>query len=67
MPRWWKPSCDTRDHLDENDVKPNTQLQLGALLQFDPAREEFKDNPEANRRLTREYRSPFVVPTADKI
>ena len=38
------------------------QYQVGPVLNFDPAREEFIDNAEANRMLTRAYREPFVVP-----
>ena len=35
---------------------------LGRDLAFDPAREKFVDDPEADRLLTRPYRKPFVVP-----
>ena len=53
--------------LDENDIDLATKLQLGALLAFDPNREEFVGNSEANRLLTREYRKPFEVPTTDAL
>jgi hypothetical protein len=36
--------------------------QLGPVLSFDPASEQFIDNDEANQLLTRPYRAPFIVP-----
>jgi len=36
--------------------------QLGPRLEFDPKTETFGANRQANHYLTREYRSPFVVP-----
>ena len=42
-------------------------MQLGAVLKFDPNREEFIDNSVADKLLTREYREPFVVPAKDKV
>jgi len=35
---------------------------LGPKLAFDPKKEKFVNNPEADKLLTREYRKPFVVP-----
>ena len=55
-------------YLRDNGVdmdKP--QLALGPFLDFDPAKEEFVDNPAANKMLTRDYREPFVVPPAGKV
>ena len=50
-------------NLKALDVDLNaTQYQLGPILDFDPATEQFKDHPEANRMLTRDYRRPWVVP-----
>jgi hypothetical protein len=40
----------------------NIAYRLGRRLEFDPAREKFVNDPEADRLLTREYRPPFVVP-----
>jgi predicted dehydrogenase len=57
----------TKVHLDENDIAPDVKLQLGAVLAFDSNREAFVGNAAANELLTREYREPFVVPTADKL
>lgn len=35
---------------------------LGPKLAFDPKREKFASNPEADKLLTRDYRKPYVVP-----
>ncbi len=40
----------------------NVSYRVGRKLDFDPARETFGNDKEANRLLTREYRVPFVVP-----
>ena len=40
----------------------NISYRTGRKLRFDPSREMFVADPEANRFLTRAYRSPFVVP-----
>jgi hypothetical protein len=55
--------------LKSNDVHINgkTQLRLGDRLEMDPKAEHFVKNDEANQMLTRDYRAPFVVPSADKI
>ncbi len=37
-------------------------LWVGPKLQFDPEKEKFVNNPEADKLLTRNYRPPFVVP-----
>jgi predicted dehydrogenase len=52
-----------REHLARNAVDlAATPLILGQALQMDPATERFTNHPEANARLTREYRAPYVVP-----
>jgi len=57
----------TRQHLADNDIDlTKTPVTLGAALRLDPHKEAFQDNPRADALLTREYRSPFVVPDADK-
>ena len=38
------------------------QLTFGEYLKFDPATEKFIGNPEADKLLTRDYRTGFVVP-----
>ena len=40
----------------------NENLRVGALLEIDPQAENFRNNAEANRMLTREYRTGFEVP-----
>jgi len=42
------------------DLNKST-YQLGPMLEFDPAREKFVGNAEADKLLTREYRKPFEV------
>lgn len=36
--------------------------RLGRSLEFDPAKEQFIGDEEANRLVSREYRKPYVVP-----
>ncbi|HWS00895.1 MAG TPA: Gfo/Idh/MocA family oxidoreductase [Prolixibacteraceae bacterium] len=43
----------------------NISYRLGKTLEFDPVKMKFINAPEADAMLTRQYRSPFVVP--DKI
>ncbi|MFB3785493.1 MAG: Gfo/Idh/MocA family protein [bacterium] len=58
-----KPICDveighrsvTCAHLG------NIALRLGRKLQWDPVREEFVNDPEANRWLSRPYRAPWYL------
>ncbi|MGH9341914.1 MAG: Gfo/Idh/MocA family protein [Acidobacteriota bacterium] len=40
----------------------NIAYRVGRVLEFDPEKERFKGDQEADRLLTREYRAPFVVP-----
>ena len=40
----------------------DSTFQMGRVLEFDPQRETFVGDDEANRMLTRDYRAPFVVP-----
>ena len=41
----------------------NIAYATGRTLTFDPARETFQGDAEANALLTRKYREPYVVPT----
>ncbi len=43
----------------------NISFRLGRQLKFDPEKEQFIGDKEANAMLTRKYRAPFVVP--DKV
>jgi len=40
----------------------NISYRLGRTLDFDPKTMKFKNDEEANRMLTKEYRAPFVLP-----
>lgn len=52
-----------REHLERNGVSLDSErVTLGPWLTFDPKRERFKDNKEANALLTRSYRAPYRVP-----
>jgi predicted dehydrogenase len=58
----------TRQHLASNNVDLKTaRLRLGPRLAFDAVSEKFTDSPDGNAQLTRDYRDPFIVPSADKI
>jgi predicted dehydrogenase len=52
------------EHLaKENNLKlTDWKLTVGRKLQVDASSEKIKDDAEANRLLTREYRKPFAVP-----
>lgn len=43
----------------------NIAFRTGRVLHFDPVKETFPGDEEANRLLAREYRAPYVVP--DKV
>ncbi len=40
----------------------NIAYRLGRTLEFDPKTEKFRNDAGANNMLTRDYRSPYVVP-----
>jgi predicted dehydrogenase len=56
-------------HLSDNSVhlEGKTEFRLGPQLQFDPKAETFIDNPAADALLTRDYRAPFVIPSAENV
>ncbi|NUQ63113.1 MAG: Gfo/Idh/MocA family oxidoreductase [Pirellulales bacterium] len=41
----------------------NIAYTAGRTLQFDPVKERFVGDPEADKLLTRDYRAPYVVPS----
>lgn len=58
----------TVKHLEKNGVDlQKYPIALGAQLEFDPEKELFTNNSDANQYLTREYRAPYICPTADKV
>ena len=40
----------------------NNSYRLRRTLEFDPVKEEYVGDAEANQMLSRVYRKPFVVP-----
>jgi predicted dehydrogenase len=58
----------TRQHLAENEIDlEKNKLTLGAFLYMDPTEEKFLNNSAADAFLTREYRKPFIVPSAKDV
>ncbi|MBP9225411.1 MAG: gfo/Idh/MocA family oxidoreductase, partial [Verrucomicrobiales bacterium] len=58
----------TRHYLIDAGVDlEKTPMTLGQHLRLDGDKEQFLDNAPANGLLTREYRSPFVVPKESEI
>ena len=58
----------TRHYLVEAGVDlEKTPMTLGQHLRLDGDKEQFLDNAPADALLTREYRSPFVVPQESEI
>ncbi|TWU62557.1 4-carboxy-2-hydroxymuconate-6-semialdehyde dehydrogenase [Crateriforma conspicua] len=58
----------TAKHLEKNGVDLSRYpIAMGPLLRFDPEREVFPGHEKATSMCTREYRTPFVCPTADKV
>jgi len=58
----------TVKHLADNGVDAQQAgLHLGPLLRFDPEKETFIKNAEADALLTRNYRKPFVVPAESEL
>ena len=55
-------------HLADSKLRlTELSYRLGPTLAFDPTAENFGAHAIANVLLTREYRSPFVMPAADTI
>src|SRR5262245_38916092 len=59
----------TIEHLAANNVTldKKTMFHFGEFLKFDPKTESFPAGPAANALCTRNYRAPFVLPTADRV
>ncbi|MBN1508345.1 MAG: Gfo/Idh/MocA family oxidoreductase [Sedimentisphaerales bacterium] len=58
----------TLQHLKDNGVDfAKYSISMGPLLTFDPQKEVFANSDPANKLLRREYRAPFICPTADKV
>jgi predicted dehydrogenase len=57
-----------QSHLRAHGVDPRVaSLRVGARLVCDPAAETILNHAAANRMLTREYRSPYVVPAPGSV
>lgn len=57
-----------QEHLGHNDLKlEETSLTFGRSLAVNGEAETFANDADANRHLTREYRTPFVVPAAGEV
>ena len=58
-----KPICDVEvGHRTASVCNiANIAYQLGRTLDWDPEKEEFKNDPEANNLSTKEYREPYTV------
>jgi len=55
-------------HLEDSGVDLDKYpISMGPLLSFDPEKEVFTDNAEANKILSREYRWPFVCPVPEEV
>jgi hypothetical protein len=58
----------TIKHLEQSDVDLEMYpVSLGPKLEFDPERELFTNNADANQYLSREYRKGFECPSADNV
>ncbi len=57
-----------REHLAANGIKAeNQKMTLGQSLKINSDSETFVGNAAADRLLTRDYRKPFVVPSAGQV
>ena len=55
-------------HLASHGVDlSEPSLKMGPMLKLSPSSEQFVDNAEANRLLSREYREPFVLPGSSEV
>jgi predicted dehydrogenase len=64
----WETFDRVTAHLTDNGINiDETKLRIGPQLTFDPVKEIFPGNDAANKLLTRDYREPFVVPSAGQV
>ncbi|MEO2036182.1 MAG: Gfo/Idh/MocA family oxidoreductase [Planctomycetaceae bacterium] len=58
----------TMKHLQQNNVDlEKYPVSLGPTLKFDPERELFTNNADANQYVSREYRKGFECPSAENV
>lgn len=56
------------EHLKANGLDPaKTEITFGKELHVDPQAERFINDSHADAMLTREYRAPFIVPSAGRV
>jgi predicted dehydrogenase len=56
------------DHLRANGLNlEKTEIVYGKELRFDPQAERFVNDSHADAMLSREYRAPFIVPSAGRV
>lgn len=64
----WATLERTIKHLRKNNVDlEKYPLAMGPVLKFDPVKETFVNNSQADALLTRDYREGFVCPKADQV
>ena len=58
----------TAQHLADNKVDlMKEKMIMGPMLDFDPDKETFINNSQADAMLTRDYRAPYIVPAAGQV
>jgi predicted dehydrogenase len=53
---------ETVEHLNKDHKLAGEQYRVGPILHLDPHEGNFRDNPQANALMTRDYRKGFEVP-----
>jgi len=56
-----------REHLAQNGVAADAPVRVGKRLKLNFEKETFADDSVADAMLTRQYRTPFVVPAAGQV
>ncbi len=64
-----KPVADIEQGVTSSiaSILANVSLQVGRSLQWDAAKGQIVNDPEANKLLMRPYRAPWTHPTPDKV